>query len=41
MQGGNDYEIYESPKTEGHNVLTPVDTITQCKKIFIEPSAVA
>jgi len=24
--GGNDYEIYESPRTIGHKVLDPEDT---------------
>lgn len=40
MQGGNDHEIYASPKTEGHSVITPVDTIAQCKKLFIDPAPV-
>lgn len=33
-KGGNDYEIYEDPRTEGHAVKNPDDTYTQVKKIF-------
>ena len=40
LQGGNDHEIYESPKTEGHSVTTPIDTMTQCKELFIDPVSV-
>merc|ERR1712046_63800 len=32
--GGNDYEIYESPKTDGHSVTCPDDTIRICKELF-------
>lgn len=32
--GGNDFEIYEDPRTHGHNVTGPEDTIKQCRKIF-------
>lgn len=40
VQGGNDHEIYESPQTQGHSVTTPIDTMTQCKKLFIDPAPV-
>lgn len=29
MEGGNDYEIYESDLTVGHRVTCPEDTINQ------------
>jgi phosphomannomutase len=32
--GGNDYEIYEDPRTIGHSVTDPDDTIKQVKEIF-------
>jgi phosphomannomutase len=32
--GGNDYEIYEDSRTEGHTVTGPEDTIKQCREIF-------
>ncbi|KAG0158772.1 hypothetical protein PDIDSM_6291 [Penicillium digitatum] len=32
--GGNDYEIYEDPRTIGHSVDGPQDTIEQLKKLF-------
>ncbi|KAK9854200.1 hypothetical protein WJX84_008741 [Apatococcus fuscideae] len=41
FQGGNDYEIYESPRTIGHAVTSPFDTISQCRKLFMEPSDIA
>ena len=34
-QGGNDFEIFDSPKTIGHTVTAPKDTIAQCKEIFM------
>ena len=34
MEGGNDYEIYSDPRTIGHSVLNPDDTIVQLKKLF-------
>ncbi|XP_048611270.1 phosphomannomutase isoform X2 [Brassica napus] len=34
-EGGNDYEIYESPKTIGHSVTSPEDTMAQCKALFL------
>ncbi|DBB03970.1 TPA: hypothetical protein ACH3X1_013037 [Trebouxia sp. C0004] len=36
-EGGNDYEIFESPKTIGHTVNSPIDTIGQCRELFITP----
>ena len=32
--GGNDYEIYEDPRTIGHSVTKPEDTIAELKKLF-------
>lgn len=37
VQGGNDFEIFSSPKTLGHTVNSPVDTIGQCRELFIKP----
>ncbi|KAJ0259154.1 Phosphomannomutase [Hirschfeldia incana] len=34
-EGGNDNEIYESPKTIGHSVTSPDDTMAQCKALFM------
>lgn len=34
-KGGNDHEIYESPRTIGHSVKTPDDTVAMCKKLFL------
>ena len=34
-QGGNDFEIFSSPKTVGHTVTSPTDTIEQCTKLFM------
>lgn len=33
-KGGNDHEIYEDPRTTGHTVKNPEDTIAQLKKMF-------
>lgn len=33
--GGNDYEIFTSPKTVGHTVTSPDDTQKQCTELFI------
>jgi len=35
-EGGNDYEIFQSPLTEGYTVTSPDDTIRQCKQLFPE-----
>lgn len=32
--GGNDYEIYTDPRTIGHSVKGPEDTMRQLKEIF-------
>lgn len=34
FQGGNDFEIFESPDTIGHTVNGPADTISQLKQLF-------
>ncbi|PPE00311.1 hypothetical protein GOBAR_DD02621 [Gossypium barbadense] len=34
-EGGNDHEIYESERTEGHTVTSPEDTVEQCKALFM------
>ncbi|KAI9772239.1 MAG: Phosphomannomutase [Geoglossum simile] len=33
-KGGNDYEIYEDPRTVGHSVTGPEDTAAELKKLF-------
>ncbi|KAL6771323.1 PMM1 [Auxenochlorella protothecoides x Auxenochlorella symbiontica] len=35
FEGGNDYEIFESPETIGHTVNGPADTIAQTTKLFL------
>ncbi|XP_030068027.1 phosphomannomutase 2 isoform X1 [Microcaecilia unicolor] len=34
MPGGNDYEIYEDPRTVGHSVTSPEETLRICKELF-------
>lgn len=34
FKGGNDYEIYEDPRTIGHSVKDPQDTMAELKKLF-------
>ena len=34
--GGNDHEIFESPKTLGHTVTSPDDTRAQCTALFLQ-----
>uniref|UniRef100_A0A061R7Q3 Phosphomannomutase n=1 Tax=Tetraselmis sp. GSL018 TaxID=582737 RepID=A0A061R7Q3_9CHLO len=34
-EGGNDYEIYTSEKTQGHSVTSPEDTMRQCEELFM------
>ena len=34
MPGGNDYEIYEDPRTIGHRVTCPADTMRICNELF-------
>lgn len=32
--GGNDFEIFEDPRTIGHTVTSPEDTVKICKQLF-------
>ena len=32
--GGNDYEIFEDPRTIGHTVTSPLDTVKQVSALF-------
>lgn len=34
MPGGNDYEIFSDPRTIGHTVTSPDDTLAELKKLF-------
>lgn len=34
FKGGNDYEIYEDPRTIGHSVTGPEDTAAELRKLF-------
>ena len=34
-EGGNDYEIFTSPKVKGHSVTCPEDTERECRKLFM------
>lgn len=34
LPGGNDYEIYEDPRTIGHRTTSPEDTMQQLKDLF-------
>ncbi|KAK3905855.1 eukaryotic phosphomannomutase-domain-containing protein [Staphylotrichum tortipilum] len=34
FEGGNDYEIYSDPRTIGHSVTGPQDTMAELKKLF-------
>ena len=33
-KGGNDHEIFEDPRTHGHKVTSPDDTMAQCRALF-------
>lgn len=33
-KGGNDHEIYEDPRTVGHSVKNPEETMAELKKLF-------
>ncbi len=35
IQGGNDYEIFTDPRTVGHTVNGPEDTIKQIREAFL------
>ncbi len=34
MEGGNDFEIYTDPRTIGHAVANPEDTMRDLRKLF-------
>lgn len=34
LQGGNDHEIYEDPRTIGHSVTDPADTRKQITELL-------
>ncbi|KAK3715255.1 Phosphomannomutase 1 [Vermiconidia calcicola] len=34
FKGGNDYELYQDPRTIGHSVESPDDTMVQLRKLF-------
>ena len=36
LQGGNDYEIFTDPRTIGHSVADPQDTIKMLKELFLK-----
>ncbi|KAH0616844.1 hypothetical protein JD844_028268 [Phrynosoma platyrhinos] len=36
--GGNDYEIYDDPRTVGHSIQSPRDTVQRCREIFFPES---
>eukprot|EP00871_Galdieria_phlegrea_P003369 jgi/Galph1/4032/GphlegSOOS_G2672.1 len=38
FEGGNDYEIFQDPRTTGHSVTSPDDTMRQCKQLFFSHS---
>lgn len=38
--GGNDYEIFSSPLTQGHTVNSVVDTMQQCRQLFLDPVSI-
>jgi len=35
FKGGNDYEIFEHPRTIGHTVTCPADTVKICTELFL------
>lgn len=35
LQGGNDFEIFTSERTQGHTVTSPDDTRKQCTELFL------
>lgn len=35
FEGGNDYELFCSPRVKGHTVTSPEDTMAQCKALFV------
>ena len=34
FKGGNDFEIFDDPRTIGHSVENPEDTMEQLRKLF-------
>lgn len=36
FEGGNDYEIFSSERTEGHTVTCPEDTVKICTELFLQ-----
>ncbi|PBK99356.1 eukaryotic phosphomannomutase [Armillaria gallica] len=36
-KGGNDYEIFADPRTIGHTVAGPLDTIRVLKELYLDP----
>lgn len=38
MPGGNDHEIFEDPRTKGHTVTCPTDTIKLLRELFLNSS---
>lgn len=38
FQGGNDYEIFNDPRTIGFTVYSPSDTARLCRELFIDDS---
>lgn len=39
VQGGNDFEIFADPRTVGHSVVSPQDTVQRCREIFFPETA--
>lgn len=39
VQGGNDFEIYTDPRTVGHSVVSPQDTVQRCRELFFPETA--
>lgn len=39
VQGGNDYEIFNDPRTIGFTVYSPEDTARHCREIFFKAPA--
>lgn len=35
-KGGNDYEIFEDPRTIGHSVTCPEDTVKLLNELFLQ-----
>ena len=36
-QGGNDYEIFNDPRTVGYTVGAPEETARLCRELFFSP----